>query len=101
MTRPVTTAYLIEILQDARSRTLELLEGLSSSQMMGPKLAIVNPLVWEIGHVGWFYEYFILRRLYNYSPLLPNGDELYDSIKITHDTRLDLPLLSLKDTLAM
>ena len=28
------------------------------------------------------------------------GDDLYDSIKIVHDTRWDLPLLSLKDTLA-
>ncbi len=100
MTRPVTTAYLTEILQDARSRTLELLEGLNHAQTMGPKLAIVNPLVWEIGHVAWFYEYFILRRLYDYPPLLRNGDELYDSIKIAHDTRWDLPLLSLKDTKA-
>jgi iron(II)-dependent oxidoreductase len=100
MTARVTTAYLFEILQDARSRTLELLQGLDHAQLMGPKLAIVNPMLWEIGHVAWFYEYFILRRLYHYPPLLANGDDLYDSIKIAHDTRWDLPLLSLDDTLA-
>jgi iron(II)-dependent oxidoreductase len=57
-------------------------------------------MLWEVGHVAWFYEYFILRRLYHYPPLLPQGDELYDSIKIAHETRWDLPLLSLEETLA-
>ncbi|MEE4380310.1 MAG: selenoneine synthase SenA [Candidatus Competibacteraceae bacterium] len=99
MTQPVSTAHLIEILLDARSRTLDLLQGLSHTQLIGPKLPIVNPMLWEIGHVAWFYEHFILRRLYDYSPLLANGDTLYDSIKIAHDTRWGLPLLSLEDTL--
>jgi len=99
MSQSVTTAYLTEILDDARSRTLELLDGLDAEQLIGPKLDIVNPMQWEIGHVAWFYEYFILRRLYGHQPLLANGDDLYDSIKIAHDTRWDLPLLSLEDTL--
>ena len=99
MPQTVTTAYLAEILRDARSRTLELLDGLDAEQLIGPKLAIVNPMQWEIGHVAWFYEYFILRSLYGHKPLLANGDDLYDSIKIAHDTRWDLPLLSLEDTL--
>jgi iron(II)-dependent oxidoreductase len=100
MTQPVSNAYLIEILGDARARTLELLRDLDQAQLIGPKLPIVNPMQWEIGHVAWFYEYFILRRLYDYAPLLANGDSLYDSIKIAHDTRWDLPLLSLEATLA-
>ena len=99
MSQSVTTAYLTEILDDARSRTLELLDGLDAEQLIGPKLDIVNPMQWEIGHVAWFYEYFILRRLYGHQPLLAHGDDLYDSIKIAHDTRWDLPLLSLEDTL--
>lgn len=100
MSRTVTTAYLTEILRDARSRTLELLQGLDAAQLIGPKLNTVNPMLWEIGHVAWFYEYFILRRLYNHRPLLANGDDLYDSIKIAHDSRWNLPLLSLDDTIA-
>ena len=31
-------------------------------QMMGPRLAIVNPLRWEIGHTAYFYEYWVLRQ---------------------------------------
>jgi iron(II)-dependent oxidoreductase len=99
MCQTVTTAYLEEILSDARSRTLELVEGLDGQQLMGPRLDIVNPMQWEIGHVAWFYEYFILRSRHGHRPLLANGDDLYDSIKIAHDTRWDLPLLSLGDTL--
>ncbi len=99
MPQAVSTAYLIDILRDARSRTLELLDGLNAEQLIGPKLDIVNPMQWEIGHVAWFYEYFILRSLYGRKPLLANGDDLYDSIKIAHGRRWDLPLLSLDDTL--
>lgn len=99
MTQRVSTAYLIETLRDAHSRTLQMLQGLDEAQLLGPKLAIVNPMQWEIGHVAWFYEYFILRRLYDRPALLANGDKLYDSIAIDHDRRWNLPLLSLEDTL--
>jgi iron(II)-dependent oxidoreductase len=67
---------------------------------MGPRLTIVNPLRWEIGHVAWFCEKFILRDLYGNPPLYPPGDQMYDSIAIHHETRWDLPLLSMPDTLA-
>ena len=95
----VPTAYLASILRDAHARTLELVSGLEGDQLMGPKIPIVNPLVWEIGHVAWFHEYFILRRLYDQAPILANGDQIYDSIAIHHETRWDLPLLCLDDTL--
>ena len=84
---------------DAHKRTLELGAGLDEEQLMGPKLPIVNPLRWEIGHVAWFHEKFILRDLYGRAPLLANGDAIYDSIAIHHDRRWDLPLLSMRETL--
>ena len=101
MTAPVSTAYLIETIQDARSRTLELVHDLDDEQLMGPRLPTVNPLRWEIGHVAHFYEYFILRQLYKYkSALGARADQLYDSIKINHDLRWDLPLPTRAETLA-
>jgi gamma-glutamyl hercynylcysteine S-oxide synthase len=99
MTELVSTQYLADLLDDANSRTLELVEGLDSEQIMGPQLPIVNPLLWEIGHVAWFYEQFILRMLYNTEPLLETGDQLYDSIDIEHFVRWDLPMLQLDDAL--
>ncbi|MGA0392430.1 MAG: selenoneine synthase SenA [Rhodospirillales bacterium] len=98
MTASVATTDLIELLHDARSRTLELVTDLSDEQLIPPKLETVNPLLWEIGHVAYFYEYFILRKLYGYEPIIGNADEIYDSINIPHDVRWDLPVLSREET---
>ena len=101
MTTPVSTAYLIETMQDARNRTLELVRDLDDEQLMGPKLAHVNPLRWEIAHVAYFYEYFILRQIYGYESVLgKRADQLYDSIAVKHDDRWDLPLLNRAETLS-
>ena len=43
MTQRVTATYLIATLQDARARTLELVNDLDQEQLMGPKLPGVNP----------------------------------------------------------
>lgn len=60
---------------------------------MGPMLPIVNPVLWEIGHVGWFHEFWTLRHAHGEAPILPQGDRLWNSSTVAHDTRweLDLP----------
>ena len=102
MTKAISKSKLIDMLRDARQRTYELVDGLSAGQLMGPRMGTVNPLRWEIGHVAYFYEYFILRELYGEESILGNdrADALYDSINVAHDNRWDLPLLSLDDTKA-
>ncbi len=87
-------------LREARGRTLALIGDLDHDQMIGPRLDIVNPLLWEIGHVAWFQEYWVLRHLIGRAPILANGDALYDSAKVAHETRWDLPLPSKSETLA-
>src|ERR1041384_4602024 len=89
-----STIQLIQALQEARTRTLELVADLSDEQMIGPRLAIVNPLRWEIAHVAWFQEYWILRHLRQLAPVWDEADQMYDSARIAHDTRWDLPLPS-------
>ncbi len=96
----ITNAQLIEALKETRTRTLELVEDLKEAQLIGPRLQIVNPLRWEIGHVAWFQEFWVLRHLGGQPPILKNGDELYDSARVAHDTRWDLPLLERDETLA-
>lgn len=91
---------LIDDLNNARRRTLALVEGLNRQQLMGPKINIVNPLLWEIGHAAYFHEFWTLRHIDGADSLLKNADELYDSINIAHDERWNLPLLSLEDTKA-
>src|SRR5215212_2004098 len=87
-------------LREARQRTLELISDLSDEQLMGPMLSIVNPLRWEIGHMGWFQEHWLLNHLSGEPPLREDGDSLYDSMKVPHDSRWDLPLPTRAETLA-
>jgi iron(II)-dependent oxidoreductase len=60
MTAQLATAELQNMLRDCRVRTLELVVDLTPDQLFGPRLDIVNPLLWEIGHLAWFHEYFAL-----------------------------------------
>jgi len=85
---------------DARDRVLALVDDLDDEQVMGPQLVTTNPLIWEIGHVTWFQENFVLRRFAGEAPYRPEVDSLYDSIAIPHEVRWDLPLFSREDTLA-
>ena len=91
---------LAQDLLDTRARTLELVEDLSDAQWLGPRLDIVNPLLWEVAHVGWFQEYWVLRHARGKAPRLARGDALYDSAKVAHDTRWDLPLYPRTEVLA-
>ncbi len=84
---------------DARARTRALVAGLDDAQLMGPRLAIVNPLRWEVGHVGWFQEYWALRHARGEPALRADADGLYDSAQVAHDVRWDLPLPSMAGTL--
>ena len=94
------SAQLVEALKETRARTLALVDDLSEEQLIGPRLQIVNPLGWEIAHLAWFQEFWILRHLRGEPPILKHGDELYDSARVAHDTRWDLPLLERDKTLA-
>ncbi len=95
----LTPADLIAQVEDARARTLTLIQGLDQAQLMGPRLAIVNPLRWEIGHTAYFYEYWVLRKHGGEPPARTDVDRLYDSINIAHDDRWDLPLPDQPETL--
>lgn len=90
-------------LLDARARALRVTGDLDGERLLGPKLAIVNPPLWEIGHVSWFQERWCLRLRPDGTladSILPGADALYDSSAVAHDTRWDLPLPDLKATRA-
>jgi iron(II)-dependent oxidoreductase len=92
----------MEELKAARERTRRIADDLRGERELGPKLAIVNPPRWELGHVGWFQEFWCLRGGggRGAASILPNADALYNSAKVAHATRWDLPLPSFDSTLA-
>src|SRR5438132_1175187 len=98
--KPVSARELAGWVRDARRATEALVADLSEEQLMGPRLAIVNPLRWEIGHVAWFQEKWVLRHAGGQPPIREDADGLYDSMAIPHDVRWDLPLPSREETLA-
>ena len=89
------------MLLDARARTVRSTAGFAGARLLGPKLQIVNPPLWEIGHVGWFQERWCLRTARSGAPMdsmLPGADALYDSSAVPHDARWTLPLPPLEAT---
>jgi iron(II)-dependent oxidoreductase len=87
-----STGELATHLREARSRTRQLTQDLSSAQLMGPMLPVVNPVLWEIGHVGWFHEFWTLRHVHGEAPILDRADRLWNSSMVAHSTRWDLDL---------
>jgi iron(II)-dependent oxidoreductase len=94
-------AELIEELRSARAHLRRVADDLGGERELGPRLAIVNPPRWEIGHVGWFQEWWCLRDAReDRASILPNADRLYNSATVEHATRWELRLPSFRDTLA-
>jgi len=114
--RTAGRTWLRDALQQSRSRTLALFaafeEGLAASKLAVPMSPQLNPPLWELGHVGWFQDWWIARnaergagvrcdpdRARNASRLA-GADALYDSSNVPHDSRWSLPLPSPADTKA-
>jgi ergothioneine biosynthesis protein EgtB len=95
---------LAAALRAARDYTLDLFDRLAAAGFAEPhrvpRLAIVNPPLWELGHTAWFAEWFVLREAASSHPatakrgcLLARGDDWFDSNLVPHRARwsLDLP----------
>jgi iron(II)-dependent oxidoreductase len=92
---------LTEELLASRARMKQVTAAFQGERLLGPRLAIVNPPLWEMGHVGWFQERWCLRHRPDGTlagSILDGADALYDSSAVAHDTRWDLPLPTLQAT---
>jgi iron(II)-dependent oxidoreductase len=78
-------------LREARQRTLAIYAHLDLATLHVPRIAVVNPPLWELGHLAWFQEFWCLRRDAS-APRLENADALFDSSNVAHASRWTLPL---------
>ncbi len=96
---------LASALQNARDYTLALFDCFAAAGLDAPDkvplLAIVNPPLWELGHIAWFAEWYILREAESSNPaaaqrtsMLTKGDDWFDSNTVPHDARWKLGLPS-------
>ena len=90
---------LVSSLLDTRERELEVLAGLTEAQMLGLRDKTIEPPIWEMGHVGWFQEHWILRRLDQADPIWPRAYRLYDSFNIPNAERWELAFPTEPETL--
>jgi len=77
----------------ARERTERLLAGLTDEQLTTQYSPLQSPLVWDLAHIGYFEDLWLLRTVGGQPPLL-DADDLYDSFEHVRAERGELPLLS-------
>ncbi len=93
-------ALLRDWVADARAVTWAWLGDLTNDTALGPREPLLNPPLWEVAHLAWFWEKWLLRQgdtLRVPSRLAPQADSLYDSMAVAHDTRWDIALLPWRD----
>ena len=107
-------ATLATALQAARQDTLLHLQRVQQAlpDLQVPQQATLNPPLWELGHIGWFQEFWLARNPQRAAgaaanplapraaPLRTGADALYDSSAVPHARRWSLPLPGLAATCA-
>lgn len=101
-------AALAQAMAALRERTLALFAAVRNAlgeRCEVPYLEVINPPRWELGHVGWFEEFWLSRNSERgrgaaarleaprAASLLPHADALFNSSLVPHTRRwhLDLP----------
>ncbi|MGB7183801.1 MAG: ergothioneine biosynthesis protein EgtB, partial [Burkholderiaceae bacterium] len=80
---------------------MDCLEHIDQSREQVPHLEILNPPLWELGHIGWFHEFWCLRDGdFTQASTLPGADDLFNSTDVIHARRWTLPLHSMQATRA-
>jgi len=82
-----------EHLAHARERTLEILEPLDDIDLTRQVSPLMSPLVWDLAHIGYFEELWLLRELAAAAPTDPRFDDLYDAFRHPRRERAQLPIL--------
>ena len=80
-------------LEQARRRTLALLEPLDDAELVKQHSPLMSPLVWDLAHIGHFEELWLLRELGGELPSRAEHDDLYDAFRHARAERGELPIL--------
>jgi len=83
----------IELLHEARDRTLALVDGLSDEDLERVHSTLMSPLVWDLGHIAAFEDLWIGHRFGGLPLLRPELAEVYDAMETPRSSRGELPFL--------
>ena len=105
--RHADASTLAAALQAARADTLDTFAVFEQALPPGlrvPQRSDINPPLWELGHIGWFQEWWLSRNpqhalgmaadpeVHRSPGVRANSDALYNSSHVPHATRWSLPL---------
>ena len=95
---------LAAALADSRERLWRCVDDLDDAQWQVPPHEGLNPIAWELGHVAWFAEFWILRGPHRVDPQgrvhaaapdrLAGPDVVFDSSRLPHADRWRVALPS-------
>lgn len=98
--RRLSGAALAAALRNSREVLLSRVTDLDDAQWRFPYRVGVNPIPWELGHVGWFGEFWVLRgphRVDDQGFVNAQGparfigpDDCFDSARLAHARRWDI-----------
>ena len=96
-TRCLRGAALVQALRESRARTWSLVDDLTAAQWQVPEQPGVNPIAWELGHLAWFAEFWVLRGPHALgadgvtvalqAPRHAGPDARFDSSRLAHAAR--------------
>ena len=104
--RHANATELANALQAARADTLRTFAAYERAlgDLQVPYRPDLNPPLWELGHIGWFQEWWLARNpqrklgvaadpaVQRLAGVRPNADALYNSSQVPHASRWSLPL---------
>lgn len=93
---------LAAALRDSRARTWALVADLTPEQWVPPLLDGVNPIAWELAHLAWFAEFWVLRGPHGrdaagqatarFPARFAGPDAHLDSARLLHAARWSTPM---------
>jgi len=87
------------LLDEARARTLALVEPVSEADLDRQHHPLMSPLVWDLGHIAAFEDLWVCREA-GLELLRPDLAEVYDATETPRPKRVDLPYLRRNEAVA-
>src|SRR5918996_1204553 len=88
---------LLAALEEARERTLALVEGLSDGELDRVHSRLMSPLAWDLGHIAAFEDLWLCRAAGGLELLRPDLARVYDADETPRADRGELDYLRAAD----
>jgi iron(II)-dependent oxidoreductase len=84
---------VVQALEEARVRTLALVESISDEDLFKVHSPLMSPLVWDLGHIAAFEDLWLIHRFAGEAMLRPELGHTYDAFETPRSHRGELEFL--------